>query len=326
MHVVSIYNDKGGVGKSTLTVGLAEFLASNRKKRVLVIDMDGQASSSCSLLGRRDIAQAIQDHRSISKLAERILRTRKILGQPSDYFANRPGSKGRGTPLVEIDVLVPDKPGILDIEDRMHRTKDATLFRDFLRPSLGTYDYVIIDLPSHVDHRDTLVVNGLVMSDFVLMPIEPSQISLEGLPGSFDLIEYARDLNGGDAPKVIGMVLNKTDKRTQQYRSKIPRILEAAGRKLMPPVFDNFLPDTPKLATSTDHTIAFRTLKERFSTYYDNVRKVARELEQRCGELVPEPTPEVRFGRSIRDILERFALGRKKAPSEEASEYEDALS
>ena len=40
MHVISIYNNKGGVGKSTLTIGIAEFLASNRKKKVLIIDLD----------------------------------------------------------------------------------------------------------------------------------------------------------------------------------------------------------------------------------------------------------------------------------------------
>ena len=60
MHVISIYNNKGGVGKSTLIIGIAEFLASNRKKKVLIIDLDAQASSSSALLGRGAIAGAIQ--------------------------------------------------------------------------------------------------------------------------------------------------------------------------------------------------------------------------------------------------------------------------
>lgn len=46
MHAIAIYNNKGGVGKSTVTVCLAGFLAANRKKRVLVIDLDAQASST----------------------------------------------------------------------------------------------------------------------------------------------------------------------------------------------------------------------------------------------------------------------------------------
>ncbi|WP_152051307.1 ParA family protein [Tautonia marina] len=325
MHVVSIYNNKGGVGKSTLTVGVAEFLSSNRKKRVLVIDLDSQASSSCSLLGHREVAHAVQSHRSITKLADRLLRTRRSLAQPNDYITERPASMVKGTPLARIDVLVPDKPGILDIEERMHRTKDAGLFRDYLKPSLSAYDFVLVDLPSHVDQRHTLVVNGLVMSDFVLIPIEPNQISLNGLPDTFELIDYACDLNQEPVPKIVGMVLNKTDKRTQQYRTKLPQILEASSQKAMPPVFNNFLPDTPKLATSTDETIDFRTLKARFDTYYDNVRRVARELEQRCDGHTPEPPPKISFGTKIRDLLDRFSLGKTSRAKADVVDFEDAL-
>ena len=82
MHVVSIYNNKGGVGKSTLTVGIAEFLASNRKKKVLIIDLDAQASSSSALLGRTPLAEAIQNRKTIADLIDEIARTRSILTSP----------------------------------------------------------------------------------------------------------------------------------------------------------------------------------------------------------------------------------------------------
>ena len=59
MPVVSIFTNKGGDGKSTVTVGLAEFLAGNRGKRVLVIDLDAQASSACALLGHDSIRMAV---------------------------------------------------------------------------------------------------------------------------------------------------------------------------------------------------------------------------------------------------------------------------
>ena len=73
----------------------------------------------------------------------------------------------------------------------------------------------------------------------------------------------------------------------------------------------NLLPDTPKLATATDETLDFRTLKDRFDTYYDHVRKVARELEQRCEGHKPRPEAEPRrFGRRILDILYGVAQGK----------------
>lgn len=105
------------------------------------------------------------------------------------------------------------------------------------------------------------------------------------------------------------MILNKTDKRTQQYRSKLPPILEVVAKGELPPVFESFLPDTPRLATATDETLGFHTLKERFDTYYDNVRKVARELEDRCEGRIPAAPakPTGRFAQRIRGILQQFA-------------------
>jgi chromosome partitioning protein len=313
MHIVSIYNNKGGVGKSTLTVGLAEFLASNRNMRVLVIDLDAQASSSGSLLGRLAITQAISSHRTVADLVAEIVRTRRPLPKPSDFFTTRPASEVRGTALVDIDVLVPEKTRILELEDSMTAKRDVLVLREFLRPSLREYDFVLIDLPGNVDKRNRLAISALIMSDFVLIPAEPSQISLNALPDTFDLVSYARDRGGNGRPTVLGIVLNKTDKRTEQYRSKLPDILESANKGMLPPVFTNFLPDTPKLATATDETLDFQTLKDRFDTYYDNVRKVAVELHQRCDdyEFIEEPEPP-RFGQRVREILDVFSFGRKR--------------
>lgn len=313
MHVVSVYNNKGGVGKSTLTVGLSEFLASNRQKRVLVIDLDAQASSSGSLLGRPLLIDAIQSRRTFVELAGEAARARRGVAKPADFFTARPASGARGTALERIEVLVPDKAGMLELEESLDPKRDVTFLRDLLKPALRDFDYVLVDMPGNVDRRSTLIVAGLVMSDFVLIPIEPNQISLNALPDTFDLIHYARDFGGNGSPAIVGMVLNKTDRRTQQFRSKMPEIIKAANQGELPRIFENFLPDTPKLATSTDETIDFRTLKDRFNTYYDNVRKVARELESRCEGCIPLAAPQTgRFGQIIRKILDQFAQRKPK--------------
>ncbi len=310
MHIVSIYNNKGGVGKSTLTVGIAEFLASNRKKKVLIIDLDAQASSSSALLGSTPIAEAIQNRKTIADLIDEIVRTRSILTNPSDFLLVRPASSARGTALESISLLVPEKERMFDLEERLDRVRDATLLRDCMKPGLTDFDYVLIDTPGNVDRRCKIVVAGLIMSDFVVIPIEPHQITLHALPATFDLIDYARELGGNSHPSVLGMILNKTDKRAQQYRSKLPSILQVVAKGELPPVFDNFLPDTPKLGTATDETLDFDTLKKRFDTYYDNVRKIAGELEERCeGRIPPHPRPSGRFGQRMRQVLDLFARG-----------------
>jgi chromosome partitioning protein len=314
MPIVSVYNNKGGVGKSTLTVGLAEFLAANRNRSVLVIDLDAQSSSSGSLLGRAAVAHAIDSQRTIARLAQGIIRSGKPPRDLSAFITERPASPARGTALESIAVLVPDKPGILELEEQMIQPSDVFALRDWLKPALARYEFVLVDLPGNIDRRSKLAVSALVMSDFVLIPVEPSQISLNALPDTFDMIHHARELGNNGRPVIAGLVLNKTDKRTEQYRRKVPPILEAAGRGELPPVFDNVIPDTPKLATVTDETQDFSTLNDRFDTYYDHVRKVTRELEERCQNHVFAADDEdtATYGSWLRRLFGAMA-GRKKA-------------
>lgn len=281
MPTISIYNNKGGVGKSTLTVGLAEFLAANRKRSVLVVDMDAQSSSSGSLLGRTAVAEAIEANRTVTRLAE-VIRAGKPPKTAAAFVTERPASSARGTHLERVAVIVPNKPDMIALEERMPHTRDLIALRDGLKQAVAAYDYVLIDLPGNIDRRARLSLAALMASDFVLIPVEPSQISLNALPDTFDLIQHARDLGMNGRPAVAGLVLNKTDRRTEQYRSKFTPILEASARGEMPTVFTNVIPDTPTLATATDETQDFTTLKDRFDTYYDKVRLVAVELEDRC--------------------------------------------
>jgi chromosome partitioning protein len=321
MPVISVYNNKGGVGKSTLTVGLAEFLAANRRKSVLVIDLDAQASCTGALLGRLALTQAIRARRTVPRLFGEVISSGKAPRDLSGFVTDRPGSATRGTALERIAVIVPDKPGMLEVEERIRPPHQLVLLRDRLKPTIASsYAFTLIDLPGNIDQRSKLAVAALIMSDFVLIPVEPSQIALNALPDTFDLIHYCRELSRTGRPAIVGLVLNKTDKRTEQYRSKFQPILEAANRGELPPVFENVIPDTPKLASATDETCDFSTLKDRFDTYYDHVRKVARELEERCEKYSFRPYngSASEFGGWFRNLFSALA-GRKKGKTAPAA-------
>lgn len=286
MHVISIYNNKGGVGKSTLTVCLAEFLRTLFDKHVLVIDLDGQASSSCSLLGKRLLVDSIAAGKTIGHLVKKTLESRRI-PDLSPFIVARPASSGRGSVLQELSVLIPDKELMYDLESNMTE-KEILRLRTLLRAAFeNEFDFVLIDMPSHVFKGDRLVVAGMLASDFVVIPTEPSKMALTALPDTIRFIDYARQVGKSNKPHILGIICNKTDKREEQYRSKFPAILAAAINGELPPIFENILPDTPKLETATDDSIDFVTLKEKFDTYYDNVRKVARELFKRCEDFEP---------------------------------------
>jgi len=284
MTVVSIFNNKGGEGKSTVTVGLAEFLAGNRDKKVLVIDLDAQASSSCALLGNTIIRQATAEGKTSAELMSKIRSRRKPIDDVEPFICWRAGTETRGSSLGELAVMVPDGPRMFDMEESMNWKKDTQLMLARLKPVLHTFDFVLVDLPANVKKSSTFCINGLAMSDLILVPTRPSRISLEGLPLTFDTIRYVQDLNTNGRPAILGLLCNATDKRFQQYKSNFPSVLKYSQAGDLPPVFDHHWPPSPALETATDERRDFETLKERFGNAYDHARKVARELEKRCLE------------------------------------------
>ena len=302
MPVVAVFNNKGGEGKSTVTVGLAEFLAANRHKNVLVIDLDAQASSTCALVGHKALSMAVSERRTIVDLVHALRRGKKSSNDISRFFVWRAGTESRGAALAEIALLVPDGERMFDVESSMRWGHDNDLFRRRLKPALAEFDFVLIDLPGNLTKADMVGVNGLAMSDFVLIPTKSSHMSLNGLPRTFGLIDDVRTVNGNGRPAVLGFLFNSTDRRVQQYRSVARPVVEAAKAGEIPPVFETVWPPSPALESATDDLREFRTLKERFGASYDHARKAALELEKKCAHYQFD-RPEQPVARSIWERL-----------------------
>jgi cellulose biosynthesis protein BcsQ len=92
MPIISVYNNKGGEGKSTVTIGLAEFLAARKDQKVLVIDLDAQASSSCALLGQETLRDAVPDGQTVSSLIDEIHRKRRPVKKLDRFMIWRPAT------------------------------------------------------------------------------------------------------------------------------------------------------------------------------------------------------------------------------------------
>lgn len=298
MPIVAVFNNKGGEGKSTVTVGLAEFLAGNRDKKVLVIDLDAQGSSTCALLGHQALSTAISERRTIVDLVQELRSGKKPSRDLARYFVWRAGTEARGSALAEIALLVPDGERMFDVENSMRWGRDNDLFRRKLKPALAEFDFVLIDLPGNLTRAGMVGVAGLAMSDFVVVPTKSSHMSLNGLPRTFGIIEDVRTVNGNGRPAVLGFLFNSTDRRVQQYRAVAKPIVEASKAGEIPPVFETVWPPSPALESATDDMRDARTLKERFGTSYDFARKAALELEKRCAQFEFD-RPEQPVHRSI---------------------------
>ena len=95
MQTIAIFNTRGGSGKSAVTVFLADFLATAFSKRVLVVDLDPQQSSSVALLGDESLHKAFEQKRSLPRLMFRVDRENLHPNAALYHVIERPKLKSR---------------------------------------------------------------------------------------------------------------------------------------------------------------------------------------------------------------------------------------
>lgn len=191
-RVITIANQKGGVGKTTTTVNLAASL-SQHGSRVLVVDLDPQGNASTAL----DV-----DHH---------------VGVDSVYNA-----LVEDTPLRDIVVPVPEMEGLFcapatidlagaEVELVPMVARESRLGRAMEQLDLTNYDYVLIDCPPSLG---LLTVNALVAGAEVLIPIQCEYYALEGLEQLLRTVELVRGhLN--NRLKISTILLTMYDGRTR---------------------------------------------------------------------------------------------------------------
>ena len=157
MKIISVANQKGGCGKTTTAINLASALSQNGQK-VLLFDLDPQAHASLGL----DIESQDSIYNVISKLTPRKLKIENIIRRVENSFD-----------LVPSNVLV----GTLEQELSDEIGRELKL-REAIEPLSGTYDYVIIDCPPSLG---ILTVNAIRVSDELIIPVETSRFSMQGV-------------------------------------------------------------------------------------------------------------------------------------------------
>ncbi len=161
MRVIAIVNQKGGCGKTTVSINLASALAESGK-RTLLIDMDSQSHCAVGLaVPEEQIEQSIYDV-LISKSRNEPMRLQEILWQIGDRFELAPAS-------IDLSAFEQQMAGIPNRE---------CCLRDVLAEVNGDYDFAIIDCPPAVG---LLTFNALRASTDVIVPVETGYFALHGL-------------------------------------------------------------------------------------------------------------------------------------------------
>ncbi|MCM8797544.1 MAG: AAA family ATPase, partial [Candidatus Omnitrophica bacterium] len=223
MRIISITNQKGGCGKTTTAINLAASLAQNQR-RVLLIDLDPQAHATSGL----NIKPNLNIYNVLSKLTNKKAKIEEIITQIDKNFYLVPSG-------IVLSTLEQELAGEIGRESRLWDSVN------FLKTS---YDYILIDCPPNLG---ILTVNAIRASSEVIIPVEASRFSLDGLEQLLAIIDLVRErLNH----KVIFRVLVANfDSRLQHSFRMLERIKSSFGEKL----FNNIIHVNVKLKEAQDN-------------------------------------------------------------------------
>ncbi|MFH1891009.1 MAG: AAA family ATPase [Candidatus Kuenenbacteria bacterium] len=248
-RIISIVNQKGGVGKTTTAVNLAAYLAQHNKL-VLLVDLDPQANASSGLgVDYGNIAHGLYET-MVGPYSLRDI----ICPTVHDGLKLAPANQNLAAANIE---LVPYD----DREFKLH---------NILGEVKNEYDYIIIDSPPSLG---LLTINGLVAADEILIPVQCEYYALEGLGQLINTINLIKE-NIKPNLKILGALMTMYDdkhKLTQEVFDELYRYFPNR-------IFRTVIPRNVRLAEAPSYGRSILS--------YDKRSKGARAYEKLAREIV----------------------------------------
>lgn len=246
--IISIANQKGGVGKTTTAINLSAALAEEGKK-ILVIDMDPQGNTSSGFgIDKNQIEDTIYELiLGYSAINETIIRN---VMDRLDMIPSNVNLAG-----AEIELIGKER-------------KESILKKelDFIRED---YDYILIDCPPSLN---ILTVNAMVASDTVLVPIQCEFYALEGLSQLIYTINLIRERINREL-EIEGLVFTMYDGRTNLSQ----QVVENVKANVKQRVYETVIPRNIRLAEAPSYGEPI-TLYDTRSTGAEAYRNLAKEF------------------------------------------------
>jgi chromosome partitioning protein len=215
-----VANRKGGSGKTTSSVNIADQLA-RRGKKTLVIDLDSQAQAtiSCGVLPHR-LSLTVYEllHRVIDRSDVRETFNAAVIKHKKPFD------------------LLPSKPDLSALEIEISGLEGReSLLKDLLLEIGADYDYVILDLPPALS---LITVNGMAAAEWLVIPVEPTFLSMDGLAQMMGIL-YRVNAELNPELRLLGILPVKCDLRTNLARSVMTEIRQNFGDERVLPAIRN---------------------------------------------------------------------------------------
>ena len=223
VRVISIANQKGGVGKTTTAVNLAASVAVC-ERRTLLVDLDPQGNATTGLGGDRAVSRHVY-HALIGVLdAARLVRATDV-------------------PFLDLLPAGPDLAGAeIELVSQMAREHKLTEAIKLLK---SNYDYIFVDCPPSLG---LLTLNALVASDAVLIPVQSEYYAMEGLSELLKTIDAVREKLHPQLG-IEGFLLTMVDPRTNLARE----VVEEVRRHFPKKTYETMIPRNVRLSEAPSH-------------------------------------------------------------------------
>ncbi len=229
-RIISLANQKGGVGKTTTAINLGTALAATGE-HVLIVDLDPQGNASTGLgIDRKNRSCSTYD---------------VLIGEAP----MRDAIVATAVPRLSIAASTMDLSG-LELElgntrDRAFRLRDALKALNDVREGETLYTYVLIDCPPSLN---LITVNAMAASDAILVPLQCEFFALEGLSQLLQTVEQVRSTLNPDLT-IHGVVMTMFDSRNNLSNQVVADVRQFMGSK----VYDTMIPRNVRISEAPSY-------------------------------------------------------------------------
>ncbi|MDD3353330.1 ParA family protein [Zoogloea sp.] len=250
-----VFNQKGGVGKSTITCNLAA-ISAQKGLRTLVVDLDPQGNSSHYLLG--DAADDASE--TLAGYFEQTLSFKFNPRKTVEFI--------RPTPFANLSIL-PSHPDLEDLQGKLESRYKIFKLRDALDELAGDFDAIFIDTPPALNF---FTRSALIATRLCLIPFDCDDFSRRAL---YSLLENVREIQADHNPalEVEGIVVNQFQPRASLPQKLVQELIDEGL-----PIFKTYLSSSIKIRESHEqakpmiHLDPRHKLAQEFIALHDELR------------------------------------------------------